>query len=435
MRSSFFFHRWLPASSVMLAATILAGAQNCEPSWPPLALTLEPAFESSGRSVPRPEAFTGHLHLDHQGQSVTGSLSLRWYAEPGLSQIAGQLSGDRIDFDAGEARVPPSGRLAWQAFTLTLFDADGDGVVDSAQGDMAGEWEFVMGDVIDSSPHTSSLTAGPDTEPAEITLAPDPRGASVILPIDSIGVRFSEPLADTNMASLRMVTAEGEVDGQLVFDPVHGLVVGATFQPTRFLPPAATLSLAIDGIYDPAGNPATTSGDVRRTVADPGVLTDNPDFENGLLGWNAIGEVAATGAFEGVPPASGDSQAMVREQSVVAGFLDVPQDANQLDLSIAVCSEAGQFDAQHSAVVTLHSSAGERYKVFDAFDFSYNSVPCDSCSEFGHIIPPARYVVDLRPYRGQRLMLTAEARSSYFFGVNYYAMLVDDLMIATESTR
>ena len=51
------------------------------------------------------------------------------------------------------------------------------------------------------------------------------------------------------------------------------------------------------------------------------------------------------------------------------------------------------------------------------------------CGEFGQLIPPTRKSVDVSLFRGERVFLTAEVRSSFFIGVNFFALVLDDLRI------
>ena len=52
-------------------------------------------------------------------------------------------------------------------------------------------------------------------------------------------------------------------------------------------------------------------------------------------------DITFYGALCGIAPATGSGQAIVREESSLAGGFVVPADANLLDLSVAVLSEIG----------------------------------------------------------------------------------------------
>jgi hypothetical protein len=97
---------------------------------------------------------------------------------------------------------------------------------------------------------------------------------------------------------------------------------------------------------------------------------------------------------------------------------------------VALLSERGDVDADRSGVVALHRASGERIVVFDAQAEIASSAPCACGDSFGARIAPVTRTVDLTPYRGERLFLTAETWSTpFFFGPKLFARVLDDLRI------
>jgi hypothetical protein len=277
-----------------------------------------------------------------------------------------------------------------------------------------------------------SLDASPDTQGESVELLPpEARAANTILPTDLMDVEFAEPVDAAAATSFVKLTAAGKtLAGALSLPPlVAGRIVSASFRPTAFFPFDAELALLTGGLSDPVGNPISSSGTPLRTVPDPGSALQNPGFENGLSSWIATGhQVGPAGTYDGLAPVQGSQQLIVREESGVAGYFDVPSDATTVSLSIAVFSEIGQFDKDRSAVVALYTAPGQRTVLFDAYDERQASMPC-MCADFGQRIGPERKSLSLTALRGQRVFLTAEARSAFFIGANYYAVALDDLQI------
>ena len=209
---------------------------------------------------------------------------------------------------------------------------------------------------------------------------------------------------------------------------MSGLVTTATFTPSDFLAFDAVLAADVSELRDPAGN-AFITVDETTTVPDPGSLSDNLGFESALDSWVTLGDVIVTDTFEGMTPVSGIAHAVVRQEGTLFGYFDVPADATRLALSVALFSEIGEIDPDYTAVIALHRAGGERAIVFDAYDQRELGESCADCTEYGHKLGPLRAEADLTPFQGERLILTVEVRSAFFIGVNYYALVLDDILI------
>jgi hypothetical protein len=414
----------------ILESILAHGAESIQ-ELQPLEVTLELTGDIDGISSQLPEVLTGHLYLQtaEEGQ-ILGALSVSRDGVPRLTEVSGRLEGRTARLDPGGASVHFDATLAWDSWEMTLQDSDDDGVIDGAAGRLAGTWTEVTGDVIDQGPYEATLTAAPDQSPGHVSLAaPSPR--DFLQPGDEIEISFDEPVPGSDVSRAVAILADGEpVTGFIpTTEGIDGLITGATFVPAaEFLPFAAEITVDAGGLTDPAGNGITPEPEPLQTAADPGSLLDNPGFESGLAGWITSGDVQAAEAFEGITPDEGKAFAVVREQSSLAGYIDVPSDAQAIEFTVAVLSEANQFDAGRSVVMSLkHPDGG--YAVLDGSALAGESVTCDTCAELGYRIGPTQQRIDLQNWQGQRVFLTVDVRSSFFFGVNFFAVVLDDFKL------
>jgi hypothetical protein len=414
-----------------LLESILASGAEATQELQPLELTLQLTGDIDGIATQLPEQLTGHLYLQTDGDGgIRGALSIARDGVPLVTEVSGRLDGRTATLDPGGASVNREATLQWDSWEMTLDDSDGDGVIDAAAGRLAGTWTDVTGDVIDQGAYEATLTAAPDRSPGQVYIAaPSPR--EFLQPGDEIEISFDEPVRSSDVSTMVTVLADGEPPTGFiaVAEGVDGLVATASFVPSAgFLPFGAEVTVDAGGLVDPAGNPVTSEAGPLQTAPDPGSLLDNPGFESGLEGWIASGAVEAVGDFEGLTPDEGDAFAVVREQSSLAGYLDVPADAEAVEFTVAILSEANQFDAGHSVVMSLkHADGG--YAVFDGSAYAGESVSCDTCTELGYRIDPMRQRVDLSNWQGKRVFLTVDVRSSFFFGVNFFAVVLDDFRL------
>lgn len=397
---------------------------------PPLAYSLVPTYATPPFIVPRPATIQGHLYLEVDAAgNVSGVISARDSDTVSLAVVNGRREGSDIVIEDGAVAVTPGGSLGLDELRVTLRDDDGDGEIDGADGQATGTWQRVLGDIFDQTTHTSVVTAGLDTTAttASLSLA---RAGGVLLPFDAVEVRFEEPLREADVREhLRVLAGGAAITGELTVTPTGGLVTSARLQPDAFLGFGAAVSLDLAGLHDPAGNALTTSSAHASVVADPGPLADNTGFESGLAGWIAVGQAETRGVFQGFAPVAGAAQAVVREGGTLAAALDVASDATELDLSVAVLSEIGVVDANRTTVIALRLPGGGSIEIFDVADVDDQFEPCATCTDYGQSVGPLRSAIDLTPYRGQRVFLTVDVRSSFFIGVNFFAALIDDIQL------
>ena len=392
-----------------------------------VAVAIVPHFSAPPR-LPRPDSLSGWLSLDVAADgTAAGSLAISG-SPTSISEVAGHVADGRLTLAPGQIAVEPGGTLAWQTLTLAVGPA---GLVGSS-GSATGTWTTVGGDQIDMADYKADLSASADTkgEPFDV-IPPEARPPDAVLPTDALQIRLGEP-AEVGRATAVQVLANGmPVADSLtpLADPVHGLVIALALRPPGFWAFDTAITAEPGGLVDPSGNAMPWSGAGLHVVADPGPVTGNLGFEAGTAGWIVTGHQAGTtGAFDGVVPVEGALQMIVHEESALTGYLDVPAGATSLSLSVGLFSEAGQFDADRTAVIALHRASGERIVIFDGYAERAASVAC-ACGDFGQLIPPTRKSVDVTMLRGERLFLTAEVRSSFFIGVNFFALVLDDLRI------
>lgn len=397
---------------------------------PPLAYSFAMSFDAEPWLVPRPETIDGHLYLDvGDDGTVTGVMSTKGDTEVRISEPTGWVDGHQVVLSADSIGVEPGGSLAWQEVRFSLADADGDGALDSATGTMSGTWTQVIGDIYEEVPCTGVLTAGPDTVSTQARLSPPAARGGSLLPHDAFAIQLGEPLRDTEVLDHLGITADGAaVDGTIEVSPIAGgWVASAVFRPAGFLPFGAEIALDLGALADPSGNPVHTFPVDIQVVSDPGNVLDNLGFEADLGGWLALGgDIEITGAFQEIAPAEGEAQAVLNDVAALATYLDVPEDASTLDFSVAVLS---QFPDGYGAKVTLYDAGGGATVVFDVSELRDTAVPCDTCDPFRHRIAPLRPSIDLTPYRGQRVFLSAEVRATFFIGVEKVAMVIDDFRL------
>jgi hypothetical protein len=395
---------------------------------PPLEYTLALTYDD-GPFLPRPNTITGHLYLEVlANRRVRGTISAREASTVSLAAVAGRIQDHDIVLEAGAVGVTPGGQLEFDELTIQLRDDDGDGRVDHASAQASGTFIRVINDAIDFSGHTSVLRAALDTTATTASLVA-PRGVPPLLPYDTVGIVFAEPLRDRDVRRRVRVLAGGRpIAGQLSTQPTGGLATEAVFQPDGFLPFAADITVDVGRLIDPSGNRLTQSTARIPVVADPGRVAQNPGFESGLDRWISLGAEAA-GSFEGFAPVEGAGQAVVRQQRTLAGVLDVGPSASELELAVTVLAEGREVDADRTAVIALRRAGGESIEVFDVADVRDLLEACTTCTEFGTFVGPLRRTVDVTALRGQRVFLTVDVRSSFFFGVNFFAALVDDIQL------
>jgi hypothetical protein len=415
------------AALLLLCAAATAPCAGAgQPAGPPgerhLLLHVEPRYADHSGNLPSSYDLT--LLLRPDGTGIASILGWRTPPVVTMAPVKWHEEGGRVVVDTLALHPDPQAQVLLSRMTLALDDRDGDGVVERGEGSATGRADWMLGDVMSSSPFEGAVTVLPDTMGPKVDLA----WTHPTLPVPGrLRILVSEPVA---VGSLRAVavTANGEAVAGTV-EPAGGtldLAAEAAFTPNDFLPLGAEIALDFRGLTDPAGNPAQAAAPLR--TVDPGSTLANPGFEHGLDGWLAVGPVEARGALAGLDPAEGSSQAVVASGGRLFGRLDVPADATVLELSVAMLSEIGQMDPDRSGVIEIHAPAGTTV-VFDAAGLDGTGEPCSGCGDYGTRHARRQVTADLTPFRGRTVFLSVRADATGDLGMNSYAVLVDDLRI------
>ncbi|MGE0869714.1 MAG: hypothetical protein AB7P03_14210 [Kofleriaceae bacterium] len=377
----------------------------------------------------------GTIELDRtDGDALTGVVALRLgeNRRAHLTTITGYLEGHEVILNPATASVDDCCTVAWTSLRIMLVEPQGGGISDTGSGTIAGEWTDHHGDVIEMAAVAGTVAVTADVRPAQAKIAPlRTRWRPALFPGDPISIVLDEPIAMDSVIKLRLA-ANGEPIAGPSLNPtvVNGRVSSVTIAPSQLVPLGTTITLDTSAVRDVAGNPVTWDAAALQTPADPGTLTQNLSFENGLDGWFTAGAPpAASGDFLGLTPVDGANQATVFARGSLGGWFVVPSDANQLDLSVAVFSQVSVFDSR-SAVVAL-VTADQQVVMYDAEMEAGASGPCPACdgAPYRDMIPPKRVTLDLTPLRGQTVYLVASSESADFPGLTEYAMVLDDIRI------
>lgn len=387
-----------------------------------LRLTFTPTFDQRLRLL-SPDPFElQFVIIDNTDGRVRAVLSSR--AAPGLPLVAvtGTVVRGQLQLSAERVKTGPGKHLSLSK--LELSGATGSGTA-------SGWLSVIGGDVVENAPFTAIVTAAADDDAGVVSFrVPRERTGGQLLSSDPIEIVISEPVPYGTLAALTVRAGGKPHPGELrPTAPVYGLTNDAVFVPRAFLPASATLTVDPTGLTDTAGHPVSWDGMALTTAADPGPLTANPSFEDGLRGWQTTGDASVTGAFGDIAPAAGVAQATIPRGSSLAGYLEVPARATELTVSFAILSEMGEFDGDHSVVLALVSEDGTRTVIVDGLAERARGARGSFGSGYGHRIPARVARVDLRPHRGRRVTLTADVRSSNFLGLQNFALVLDDVRV------
>ena len=430
-------------SAIAVALTLAACGDDSNVVTPeagivaPLAFTMSLTHEGQFGGLEYPEELRGHLHIEiDEAGAVTGLISGYWQSANrsytltgGLSSFTGQVVDDRIEVDPGQASMWPSGQLEWDSLSFRLLDGNGDGAADGASGTIVGGWTIVAGDIVDTSNITGDLSAGRDTEPAEIRMAPvEFGGTNEFLPTDRVRISFSEPLAEAAVGQGVEVFADGvALAGRLVGNVNRGYLTYVYFVPDEYLPFASEITVDVNGLSDPSGNPTSARPDPLPTVGDPGQLGAVPSFEGDFTGWIKRGTVDAVGDYAGVTPTDGAMQVRLSENSQLIGYIDVTDPVTPFGLSFNLFTQYGEIFEDYSAAVRLYTAPDEYQLLFDAFLYQNQNAACMDCDNFGYQLGPITSGIDLSGYVGQRVFVQIEVQSLFFIGFERHALLIDNV--------
>lgn len=393
---------------------------------PAMAITVTPTYKMSDSF---PQQFDGHIYLrvDPAG-AVTGALSVGSFGRSVLASVSGHIDGNTIVLDASDISPEQGERLQWDELRLSLLDQDGDRVIDGATGNARGTFSYGLENHQESA-YTAAILPTKDTpETSAQIFDRSPR-----LPFGVMVIDFAAPVsADQVTASLRVLAGGAPVAGSFDVAPVAGLITSARFHPGNFLPFDQAISLDLGALTDPFGNPVTAAASSLRVVPDPSTITTNLGFENGLTGWRVVGHAERVGSFGGLAPVEGSSQAKIDAVGALAGYLDVPDDAAALHISLARLSQLSELAGDYTASITLHRANGDTIASFDDRQATEKILPCTTCgADFGFQLGPLTRDLDLTAVRGERVWVTVNATSFFFIGMPALAVVVDDLRIVT----
>lgn len=387
-----------------------------------MRLTFTPTFDQRLRML-SPDPFElQFVIIDNTEGRVRGVLSSR--AGPGLPLVAvmGAVVRGQLQLSADRVQTGPGEHLSLSS--MELSGATGSGKA-------SGRLSVIGGDVGESAPFTAIVTAAADDDAGVVSFdVPRERTGGQLLSSDPIEVAISEPVPVGTLAAVTVMAGGKPLPGALrPTTPISGLTTRAVFVPGAFLPAAATLTVAPTGLTDTAGHPVSWDGVTVTTGPDPGPLTANASFEDGLRGWQTTGDVSVTGAFEGIAPVAGAAQAILTAGSSLAGYVEVPARATELTVSFAILSQIGEFDGNHSVVIALVAEDGTRTVIVDGVLERARGERGTFGTEYRHRIPARVARVDLRPHRGRRVTLTADVRSTNYMGMQNFALVLDDVRV------
>ncbi|MCB9676371.1 MAG: hypothetical protein H6737_14705 [Alphaproteobacteria bacterium] len=378
-------------------------------SWPPFELVID---DSSG--YPPLHAELVVLPLDDGGVALAPAdgeavniVALDVTAAPGPDALV-------LTVAPGEVRVSTWARIEWTDFTLTLADADGDGLADGGTAAMAGSATLTSPQEgwIVSFDTTSALV--PDARSGRIHL-----GQASLLPTDALDVFLSEPA----LAGASPVLSVGS-PVPLELEPWRGgLVVQLAPQLTGpWLPWGAAISVDPVDLVDAAGN-AFTAGDAGGVVDDPGPALDNAGFE-GSGGWASRG-VLLEGPPDGLVATEGVQVASISEQGVLLGEIAVPVGASTLAFDVGAVATFWDFATSARAFVVAPD--GTRTPVWSIG--LADGAACTDCGAYGWRYDWERVTVDVSAYAGQSVLLQVEAHIEQYLGVPQGRVCVDRVVV------
>jgi hypothetical protein len=397
---------------VLLAALGGAPVPRANPTGVPVAhvsVVLRPRYDPPDRGLERPDPARLTLTLLADGSGILAQPGR--YGEVVAAGVGWRRDGNRFELAPGGLGYMKVGNLSWEAWTLTLADTDADGVLDTGAGRASGTFQIMLGDVIDFARYEAELEATPDTtDPvASLSFPRDP----MPLPVDArVRITFSEPVR-WNPDGPRLMANDALVPSRI--SPtglLHGYVTGALLELDELVPFGAALALDPGAIADGGGRAASWNGDTLRTPPDPGPFAADVDFPADLSGWLVDGRA---GAF----PDSAPDRVRVQSGGRLTGYLDVPADAQALEIEAEFFSEIGRYDGGLSGVIDL-IVADARTRVFDVSGVQEGG-PC-TCPPNGHTTGPLHVRADLVPFRGKRVLVTFASRASGYLGMNEYAI-------------
>lgn len=339
--------------------------------------------------------FDGAVTLSRNGQAVS------------LPVVATMDGEDELSVGAHEDILG----YTWSELRIALRDANGDGTYESGSGHIDGarkgyySMEVFAGD----------FEAAPDAFRPAISARPEGDFTDALMPWQPLVIEFGQPVPVDYISSF-VVLADGEpVTGSVQVDEYQLYRTSVQFVPETFYPAGSELRVVPMGMQNALGTQVEGGDATLPVIADAGPANANLGFEQGLAGWSTVGEASVVESYGDVRAVEGAAMAVLRSggedgytyDSRLIGAIDVPADASELDLSLAVLTE----DWLPTAVtVRLYR---EGYYVeprdFQIYEFGHEAeafVPCE-CAELGLTRRSGtfRRQVSLAAFRGERVYI------------------------------
>jgi hypothetical protein len=374
--------------------------------------------------VPTPDlpAVGIFLVLDRLDQSdaFAGALTIAHDDRSSVMDVSGTLD------ERGDLRIIPNSLagITWDELRIAVRDQDGDAVYESGAGHMSGtEQTFYT-----YNEFALDFEAAPDafTSPASAvadTAIYDQR-ANRLLPWQPMYIELRQPVTADQATRYRVLADGQEVPGETRVQATSNVVTTMEFVPHAFYPLGTEIRVEASGMENALGVPVTFEHAPIPVMADPGLAGDNLAFEQGLAGWQAIGTAYAADGFAGVVPAEGASMAVVETSgaepaeggyqynSHLVGYIDVPVDASELDLSLALLVREDVLPS----VVTMrlyHDDDLDGIDALDIYQLAHETEVFEPCACLGteperpltRRVGPLRRQIALDAFRGQRVFL------------------------------
>jgi hypothetical protein len=186
--------------------------------------------------------------------------------------------------------------------------------------------------------------------------------------------------------------------------------------PQTFYPPGSELQIVPIDLQNALGTQVESDGATLPVIAEVGPANVNLGFEQGLAGWSTVGNVTAVASHGEAAPVEGTAMAVLESgyldddfiyDSRLIGYLDVPEDASELSISLEVMSE----DRLPAGVTVRLYRDDYLFEVdaFEIYEFGHEAevfAPCD-CTDLGltRRTGPFRRQVSLAGFRGERVFL------------------------------
>lgn len=356
-----------------------------------------------------PGAFLLLDEAPNAGGLFEGTLTLASPDRTTSVAVAALLDG------AGELTVAAGAAagIVWDELRIDLREADSDGVYESGSGHIEGRHTSYGSE----DPFAHDFEAAPDAFRAVAKARPDGDLGADLLPWQPLVIELGQPVSIDQITSYALLADGKPIAGEtrlLEADPYYYTAVH--FVPEAFYPPGAELTLVTTDMKNLVGTAVASDPTPLRVLSDPGPANDNLGFEQGFAGWSAVGNVTTEASYGDVVPGEGAAMAVIQSVGLVdyesyegrlIGYLDVPADASELELSLEVVT-----GDQLPAEVTVRLYRDDAFSEIDAFDiyeFGHETetlAPCDCADVFlTRRTGSFRRQVSLAPFRGERVFL------------------------------